>query len=271
MIYLNIGLPPPDMRAPKLGPVESRLAEAAAERTLLAVLIDPFNVEPNEAGRVAAEAEAAGADLILIGGSVGAGLKLHSVVRAVKESVSVPVILFPGNVDGVSPEADALLFMSLLNSDSTYWIVEAQALAAPGIKTMGLEAIPTAYLIVEPGGSSAAGWVGRARQIPRAKPELAVAYSLAAELMGMRWVYLEAGSGAAQPVPVEMVAAVRRHTGLGVIVGGGIRSPDLARERAAAGADVIVVGTYIESGETAEKVSRLSEAVKEGSRLRNSF
>ncbi len=259
------------MRTPKLGPVESRLAEAASERTQLAVLIDPFNVDPTEAGRVAAEAESAGADLILVGGSVGAGLKLHSIVRAVKESVSVPVILFPGNVDGVSPEADALLFMSLLNSDSTYWIVEAQALAAPGIRAMRLEAIPTAYLIVEPGGLSAAGWVGRARQIPRGKPELAVAYSLAAELMGMRWVYLEAGSGAPQPVPAEMVAAVRRNTGLGVIVGGGIRSPELARERAAAGADVIVVGTYIESGETAEKVSGLAEAVREGSRHRNSF
>ncbi|HDM92318.1 MAG TPA: geranylgeranylglyceryl/heptaprenylglyceryl phosphate synthase [Candidatus Korarchaeota archaeon] len=254
---------------PSLGPIERKLVEGSRERTLLAVLFDPFNVQPEEAGRAAREAEESGADIILVGGSVGAGLRLHQVVRVLKESTSLPVILFPGNVDGVSPGADAMLFMSLLNSTSPYWIIEAQALAAPMIRALQIEAIPTAYLIVEPGGSSAAGWVGRAREIPRKKPEIAVAYSMAARLLGMRWVYLEAGSGAELPVPVEMVSAVKRQTGMGVIVGGGIRSPELAKERAAAGADIIVVGTYLESGDTAQRVAGLAEAVKEGSCLRN--
>jgi len=254
---------------PSLGPIERRLVEESRERTLLAILIDPFNVQPEEAGKVGREAEESGADLILVGGSVGAGLRLHRVVRALKDSSSLPVILFPGNVDGISPEADAILFMSLLNSTNPYWIIEAQALAAPTIRALQLEPIPTAYLIVEPGGSSAAGWVGRAREIPRKKPEIAVAYSLAASLLGMRWTYLEAGSGAEMPVPVEMVAAVKKKTGMGVIVGGGIRSPEMAKERAAAGADIIVVGTYLESGDAAPRIAELAEAIKEGSRLRN--
>jgi len=245
-----------------LGPVEKRLVEESSRRTLLAVLLDPHETAPEDAGRVAREVEEAGADLILVGGSVGAGLRLHSVVRAVKGSSSLPVILFPGNVDGISPDADAILFMSLLNSSNPYWIIQAQALAAPVVRGCGLEAIPTAYLIVEPGERTSAGWVGWANPIPRAKPGIAVAYSMAAELLGMRWVYLEAGSGASEPVPPEMVAAVRKKTSLRVIVGGGIRSPESAAERARAGAHVIVVGTYVEEGAAFEKVKALAEGVR---------
>ncbi len=245
-----------------MGPVESRLNEKLKEGTLLAVLIDPFNVDGSSAERLAAEVERGGADLILVGGSVGAGFKLSEVVRGVKRGSSLPVILFPGNVDGVTPEADAILFMSLLNSLNPYWVIQAQALAAPSVKLSGLEAIPTAYLIVEPGERSAAGWVGSANPIPRRKPELALAYAWAAELLGMRWIYLEAGSGAEQPVPVEMVKLVSEKANLRVIVGGGIRSPEAAKERASAGADVVVVGTHVESGSPYEKVKELSRAIK---------
>ncbi|RDD54171.1 MAG: geranylgeranylglyceryl/heptaprenylglyceryl phosphate synthase [Candidatus Korarchaeota archaeon NZ13-K] len=220
----------------------------SAERSLLAVLIDPAKVGGDEARRFARAAAEGGADLIFVGGSIGAGFGLNDVIMGVKEESKLPVILFPGNVDGVSPHADAILFMSLLNSANPYWIIQAQALAAIPIRRMGLEAIPTAYLIVEPGHRSAAGWVGAANPIPRDRPEIALAYALAAEMLGMRWVYLEAGSGAEAPVPPEMVRLVREGTRLGIIVGGGIRSPEMARERAMAGANVIVVGTHFEEG-----------------------
>jgi len=153
--------------------------------------------------------------------------------------------------------------MSLLNSSNPYWIIQAQALAAITVKRLGIEAIPTAYLIFEPGHRSAAGWVGWVNPIPRKKPEIALAYSTAAELLGMRWVYLEAGSGADEPVPVEAVKIISENTGLGIIVGGGIRSPELAADRAKAGANVIVVGTYLERGEDVkEKVRSMKGAIR---------
>ncbi len=237
---------------------------ATGDRARLAVLIDPFSTDPREAERTALEAREGGADFIFIGGSIGAGSRLTAVLSAVKRGADLPVVLFPGNVDGVAEGADAILFMSLLNSSNPYWIIQAQALAAPLVRALRLEAIPTAYLIVEPGGSSAAGWVGSAREIPRAKPEIAAAYAMAAELLGMRWIYLEAGSGAADPVPAELVKAVRRSTDLGILVGGGIRSPDEVAERVAAGADVIVVGTYLEEGATRERVASLTRGLARG-------
>ncbi len=244
-----------------MGPLESWLVRASAERTLLAVLIDPFNVNGNEAKELSSEVEKGGADLIFVGGSVGAGARLSEVVRGIKEGSSIPVVLFPGNVDGITPEADAILFMSLLNSTNPYWIIQAQALAAPAVRLSGLEAIPTAYLIVEPGERSAAGWVGSVNSIPRKKPELALAYAWAAEMLGMRWIYLEAGSGAEKPVPQEMVRIISKRTSLKVIVGGGLRSPEAVRERAASGANIVVVGTHIESGSPYDKVKELRAAL----------
>lgn len=242
--------------------LEERMRRDSAERSLLAVLIDPAKVSLEEAGKIARASSEGGADLIFVGGSIGAGASLNDVVKKVKEDSNLPVILFPGNVDGISPHADAILFMSLLNSSNPYWIIQAQALASIPIRRMGLEAIPTAYLILEPGQRSAAGWVGSVNPIPRDKPEIALAYALAAEMLGMRWVYLEAGSGAELPVPVETVRIIRERTGLGIIVGGGLRSPELIGERARAGANVIVVGTHIEEGgDVVSKIREMRQAL----------
>ena len=246
--------------------IEDEIRRRSSEEALLAILIDPFSTEPDKAGKIAYEAEKGEADIILVGGSIGAGAMLDEVVSSIKKSASLPVILFPGNVDGVSGKADAILFMSLLNSSNPYWIIQAQALAAITVKRLGIEAIPTAYLIFEPGHKSAAGWVGWVNPIPRKKPEIALAYSTAAELLGMRWVYLEAGSGAEEPVPVEAVKMVSENTKLGVIVGGGIRSPELAAERAKAGADIIVIGTYVEREENIKEKVRIIKKAIGGSR-----
>ncbi len=241
--------------------LEEEIRRRSEGGTLLAVLLDPANLTRERAAELASQAERGGADLIFIGGSVGAAFGLNDTILGAKEGSDLPIVLFPGNVDGVSPYADAILFMSLLNSSNPYWIIQAQALAAPVVRRLGIEVIPTAYLIVEPGQTSAAGWVGWVNPIPRRKPEIALAYSMAAELLGMRWVYLEAGSGAEKPVPAEMVAAVRARTDLGIIVGGGLRSPDQVRERVRAGADVVVVGTHIEEGgDVVDKVRSLKEA-----------
>ncbi len=232
------------------GRVEKLLAGAVAERGAgHLTLIDPDSQSPRQAAAMALAAAKGGTDAIMVGGSVGAaGILLHETVREIKEKTDLPVILFPSSVAGLCENADAVFFMSLLNSRSPAYIVENQALGAPLILRYGLEPIPMAYIIIEPGGT--VGFVGDARLIPRRKPELAAAYALSAKFMGMRMVYLEAGSGADSPVPAGMVALVKKLLGdVLLIVGGGIRCGDAAAELVAAGADLIVTGTGVEKSQ----------------------
>ena len=171
-----------------------------------------------------------------------------------------PIILFPGNTTGVSKHAHAIFFMSVLNSTNPYWIIGAQALGAPKVKKIGIEAIPMGYVIVEPGET--AGWVGDAKLIPRKKPDIAVAYALAAEYLGMRLFYLEAGSGAEDIIPETMIQKVKMLTNHIVVVGGGIRTGKAAKKASQAGADIIVTGTVVENtSNIKEKISEIVEAI----------
>lgn len=209
-------------------------------------LIDPEKQSADRAAELAHAAQEGGSHAILVGGSTGfTRAQLDATVKAIKGRVSVPVILFPGSGEsGLSPEADAVFFMSMLNSRSPRFLVEEQATAAKEIRAMGLEAIPMGYLVVEPGGK--VGQVGEAKLLPRDRPEEAVRYALAAQYFGMDYVYLEAGSGAATPVPAEMIREVHRAIDIPLIVGGGIRSAAAARELVDAGADILVTGNLIE-------------------------
>jgi phosphoglycerol geranylgeranyltransferase len=225
-------------------------------------LIDPEKQEPKIAGEMAADAASAGTDGIMVGGSTRAGGEvLDQTVLAIKKVTDLPVILFPASEAGVSRHADAIFFMSLLNSRDPYYITGAQRLGAPIIKKFGLESLPMAYILIEPGG--AAGKVGKAELIPRDKPELAAAYALAAQHLGMRFVYLEAGSGADRPVPAEMVKAARDVIDVTLIVGGGIKTPEAAAERVKAGADIIVTGTLVErAADRVKKIAGIVKAIK---------
>lgn len=246
------------------GRVELYLAEAVKSRGAgHLTLIDPDTQSPEEAAAIAVAAAAGGTDAIMVGGSVGAaGVLLHETVRCIKEKTDLPVILFPASVAGLCENADAVFFMSLLNSRSTSYLIENQALGAPLVLRYRLEPLPMAYIIIEPGGT--VGFVGDARQIPRRKPELAAAYALAAKYMGMRLVYLEAGSGAETPVPSAMVSLVKRLLGdVLLIVGGGIGSGAAAAELVSAGADLIVTGTAVEkSRDVAAFVSEITGAIR---------
>lgn len=228
-----------------MGPVEKRICREAKQNALCFVLIDSESLSSSKAAEMARKAESAGASVILVGGSSATDqIELNTVVDSIKKAVHIPVILFPGNVTGISPRADAILFSSLLNSENPYFITEAQALGAVAVRKHNIEAIPMAYIII--GEGSSAWFVGRARGIPFDKPKLAVMYALAAQYMGMRSLYLEAGSGASSNVKPEMVNAVRQNFNGLLIVGGGIRDVKTAREIAKAGADIIVIGTIFE-------------------------
>ena len=245
------------------GRVELLLAEAAGRGAGHLTLIDPDTQSPSQAAAMARAATEGGTDAIMVGGSVGAaGVLLHDTVARIKEQTDLPVILFPGSVAGLCENADAVFFMSLLNSRSPSYLIENQALGAPLVLRYGLEPLPMAYIIIEPGGT--VGYVGDARLIPRKKPELAAAYALAAKFMGMRLVYLEAGSGADAPVPAAMVSLVKRLLGkVLLIVGGGIRNGAAAAELAQAGADLIVTGTAVEkSQDVKDFVSQITSAIR---------
>lgn len=232
-----------DSRAP--GRVEKYLADRLRGGPIHFTLIDPDKSPGETAGAVARGAVSLGSHLVLLGGSTGISPEgVAAAARAVKSSVSVPVVIFPEGPGSLTPEADGLLFMSLLNSRNLDLVIRAHARAAPAVRAMGLEPIPTGYLVIAPG--MRVGEVGEVDAVARDDVELAAGYALAAELLGMRYVYLEAGSGAPSPVPAGMVRAVRRAVGIPILVGGGIRSASEARPLLEAGADVLVTGTITE-------------------------
>ena len=251
-----------------VGRVEKYLLETIGnEGSIHMTLVDPEKVTPSSASRIAKDAEACDTAAIMVGGSTSVSSShLDKVAKALKESVKIPVILFPNNITGITKHADAIWFMSLLNSADPYFLMGAQVLGAPIIKKFGLEPIPLGYIIVGEGGTVSV--VGKAVPIPYSKPELAAAHALAAEYFGMRFVYLEAGSGVGNPVPADMVRAVKTVTDLPLIVGGGIRTGEQVKEIVKAGASIVVTGNVLEENKGKNKITELVANMKANKKRR---
>ena len=245
-----------------IGQVEkSLLNKIREEGTIHITLIDPENATPTSAARISKDAVTAGTTAIMVGGSTLASTShLDNVVKSIKKSVTCPVILFPNNITGITRYADAVWFMSLLNSSDPYFLSGAQVLGAPIVKRFGLEPIPLGYIIVGEGGTVSV--IGRAAPIPFDKPELAAAHALAAQYLGMRFVYLEAGSGVKQPISSALVHTVRQCIDIPLIAGGGIRTGEQARDVAKAGADIIITGNLVEGVNPKEKIRSIVESIK---------
>ena len=225
------------------------------------VLIDSEVSNIESSAKLAKDVEKIGASAILVGGSSATDqIEMAQVVKGIKKGIKIPIVLFPGNVTGVVPDADAILFSSLMNSENPYFITQAQALGAPSVAKFGLEPLPTAYLVI--GEGTSAWFVGSARGIPFEKPKIAAAYALAAQFLGMRFVYLEAGSGAKTNVTPEMVQTVRKTFGGFLIVGGGIKDVKTAQSLAKAGADALVIGTFLEKGGSLKKLQEIAKAIQ---------
>ena len=253
-----------------IGKVERYLyRKLEQEGALHLTLLDPEYEDESFVKAVVTSADSAGTDAFLVGGSLGVGhMSAERVVRTIKNNTSKPLIIFPGNVDNVTAQADAIFFMSLLNSRNTYWISGAQALGAPIVKRLGIEPIPMAYIIVEPGGT--VSFIGDAKPIPRKKPDIAAAYALAGQYLGMRFVYLEAGSGAREPVKEDMVRTVRKVISVPLIVGGGVKKSRQASKLVKAGADIIVTGTVVESsGNISEELKKIVSSIKKAGRKKS--
>jgi len=222
-------------------------------------LIDPDKQEPEDAGKIAKTVTEAGSSAIMVGGStIRSQKQVDDTVKAIKENTSLPIILFPSCAKFLSKYADAVFFMSLLNSRNIDYIIREHVKGAHFVRQSGLEPISMGYVIVEPGMT--AGKVGDADLIKKDDLETAVGYALAAQYLGMKLLYFEAGSGANYPVSDEMITTVKKNTNIPLIVGGGIRTVEAAREKVQAGADIIITGTTLEKEKNLKKT--LTEIIK---------
>jgi phosphoglycerol geranylgeranyltransferase len=244
-----------------MGKVSEYLRERLAHGPVHFTLIDPDKSPGPKAAAIARGAVELGSDLILLGGSTGISPEgMSRTARAVKEAVDAPVVIFPEGATSLCPDADAVLFMSLLNSRNLDLVIRLHARAAPVVRAMGLEPLSLGYLVIAPG--MRVGEVGAVDTVPRDAPHIAEGYALAAEYLGMRYVYLEAGSGAPRPVPTEMVRAVRSVLSIPLVVGGGIRSGAEAKELLGAGAHILVTGTVTEEQGLGEGFRGILEEVR---------
>lgn len=223
------------------------------------VLLDPectYTIRVEDAVTSATEN---GADAILIGGSSVASGVFDAFTKKVKSSTDLPVIVFPGNAEQLSESADAVFFLSLVSGRNPRYLIEEHVKAAPVIKELSLETIPVGYIIVYSGGPTSVAIESRTDPIDRNDVECAVAHALAARYLGMRMVYIDAGSGAKLTVPEEMIERVKSEAGMPLIIGGGIRRPEEALKKVNAGADFVVTGNMIERDPT--MVAEFAKAV----------
>ncbi len=253
-----------------MGKIESYINQKIEnDGAILSVVIDPVDYpEADDAIETGISANNAGADIIAIGGSMGAqGELLDAVVKGIKAKVSVPVVLFPGNIATVSKYADAIYFMTLLNSRNPYWFSQAQMLSAPLVKQYGIESLATGYILIEPGGT--AGWVGDANIVPRDKPKIAAAIALAGQLSGKKIIFTDAGSAAFAPIPTDMVSAVAQAIDIPYLVAGGIKTPEQASDIVKAGADWVQIGTAVENiSDVESKVKAFVKSIKDAGKSR---
>jgi phosphoglycerol geranylgeranyltransferase len=228
-------------------------------KKLFSVLIDPDKSSGKKLLFVAELCEDAGADFVFVGSSLLTRDNLDSCIRSIRKKYSGHVVLFPGNTLQVSKQADAILFLSLISGRNAEMLIGNHVIAAPMLKQSSIEVIPTGYMLIESGAATSVSYMSNSTPIPKDKTDIAASTAIAGELLGMKLIYMDAGSGALEPISTEMIKAVRKKIAAPVIVGGGIRSTELARERCKAGADVIVVGNSIEKN--SGLISEISKAV----------
>jgi putative glycerol-1-phosphate prenyltransferase len=227
--------------------IYNQLTEAKLKRKKsFAVLVDPDKISLPQIGDLCALANEAGVDYFFIGGSLVVTNHLDEVVQTVKKESNLPVILFPGNPSQISKYADALLYLSLISGRNPELLIGQHVISAPMVKQSGLEIMSTGYMVIDGGAPTTVSYISNATPIPYNKNEIAVCTAMAGEMLGMKLIYMDAGSGASRPITETMIAAVATHINIPLIIGGGITDPEKAYRNCIAGADLIVVGNAIE-------------------------
>lgn len=216
-------------------------------RKLLAILLDPDKINWQNLGSLLLKISQSPATHIFVGGSLVESTILEDLVFQLKLKTNLPIIIFPGDPSQISGQADAILFLSLLSGRNPDYLIEYQVQAAPILKKMNLEIIPTGYLLIESGNETAVARVSKTKPIDRTNFDLALATAQAGEMLGNKLIYLEAGSGAKQPVPLEMIRLISQNVHIPIIVGGGIVALSQIQKAYEMGADLVVIGTAFEN------------------------
>lgn len=224
-----------------------------------AVLIDPDRVRLKSFNSVINLSKEANVDYFFIGGSLVVNDMLDIVLDSIRKNCDIPMILFPGNSFQLSYKADALLFLSLISGRNAELLIGKHVITAPFLKMSPLEIISTGYMLIDGGVDTTVNYMSNTNPIPHAKDDIALSTALAGELLGLKLIYLDAGSGAKIPVSKSMIEAVSGATSVPIIVGGGITTPEKARENVLAGADLVVVGNAIE--QDPELIMEMSSAI----------
>lgn len=215
-------------------------------RKSFAVLIDPDKVDAEKLDQLVALGTEAKVDYFFVGGSLVISSHLDECIQQLKSSCDIPVVLFPGSPSQVSKYADALLYLSLISGRNPELLIGQHVISAPFVKKSGLEIMPTGYMVIDGGAPTTVSYISNATPIPADKNEIAMCTAMAGEMLGMKLVYMDAGSGAKRPITETMIERVARHIEVPLIVGGGITEAEKAYRNCKAGADVIVVGNAIE-------------------------
>jgi putative glycerol-1-phosphate prenyltransferase len=216
------------------------------ENKQLAVLVDPDKLNDDQLIKTAKLAEKEKVDFLFVGGSLITSDSLFSCIKLLKEHAKMPVILFPGNSYQISRNADALLFLQLISGRNPDMLIGWHVLAAPYIKLSGIETIPTGYMLIDSGKPTSVSYMSNSMPIPHDKNDIASCTAMAGEMLGLKTIFMDAGSGALNPISDEMVEFVKGSIDVPLIIGGGIRTPEKARSVFKAGADIVVVGNTFE-------------------------
>ncbi len=226
------------------------------------LLLDPDRLPLDKIPDTISQARENGVDVFFVGGTLLLSKNFDPFVKQVKASAGdAPVILFPGSIFQVSRYADAILYLSVISGRNPAYLIENQVLAAPIVWQLQIEAISCGYMLIESGQMTSAEFMSNSRPIPRNKPDLALAHGLAAQYLGFKLVYLEAGSGAQLSVPEEMITAVSKTIDIPVVVGGGIRTPEMAAKKVAAGASLVVIGNHFEDPQNFNLIKEFARAI----------
>lgn len=235
------------------------IQETLKKRKLFALQVDPDKHDAASLVQTARYVNTYDIDFLLVGGSFLFS-SIDETIRVLKQETDKPVIIFPGNILQISDLADGILLLCLISGRNPEYLIGNHVVAAPLLKKSGLEIIPTGYILIENGRSTSVEYISNTRPIPADKPDLVVATAMAGEMLGHRLLYLEAGSGAMEPVKTNLISEVKKHIRIPLIVGGGIHHPDQIRRIYLAGADIIIVGTAMENN--AESIPLLADAVR---------
>jgi phosphoglycerol geranylgeranyltransferase len=230
----------------KMPVYQSLLDKKQNGKKSFAVLIDPDKVSVSSLNELIALSVDVKVDYFFVGGSLVVTDHLDECIRQIKSSCTIPILLFPGSPSQISKHADALLYLSLISGRNADMLIGQHVISAPFVKKSGLEIISTGYMVIDGGASTTVSYISNATPIPSDKPDIALCTALAGEMLGMKIIYMDSGSGAKKAISEEMISTVAKTIEVPIIVGGGIRDAEKAYLNCKAGADVIVVGNAIE-------------------------